>query len=44
MSDQLKQNIFAAVKAYCDANHNFDFDAKNPVIRLHEPTSLTARQ
>ncbi len=38
MTDQLKQNIFAAVNEYCAANHNFNFDPKNPIIRLHEPT------
>lgn len=40
-NEKLKQNIFAAVKEYCDANHNFKFDPKNPVIRLHEPTFST---
>ncbi|MBM3579986.1 MAG: aminotransferase class I/II-fold pyridoxal phosphate-dependent enzyme [Alphaproteobacteria bacterium] len=38
MSEQLKQKIFAAINEYCDANHNFGFDPKNPTIRLHEPT------
>lgn len=38
MTDQQKQKIFDAINEYCDANHNFEFDAKNPVIRLHEPT------
>lgn len=38
MTDQLKQKIFTAVNEYCDENHNFDFDANNPIIRLHEPT------
>lgn len=37
-NEKLKQNIFAAVNEYCAANHNFNFDPKNPVIRLHEPT------
>lgn len=40
-SEKLKQNIFAAVKEYCDVNHNFNFNPKNPVIRLHEPTFST---
>lgn len=35
---QQMNKIFAAVNEYCDANHNFTFDAKNPIIRLHEPT------
>lgn len=37
----LKDNIFKSIKAYCDQNHNFYFDAKNPVVRLHEPTFST---
>ena len=30
--------IYKAIEEYCDREHNFDFDSKNPVIRLHEPT------
>jgi len=27
-----------AIRSYCDENHNFNFDIKNPKVRLHEPT------
>lgn len=30
--------IHANVKAYCDENFKWDFDPKNPIVRLHEPT------
>jgi len=33
-----KNKIFNAIDDYCKQNHNFGFDRKNPVIRLHEPT------
>ncbi len=38
MSQEQMQKIFNAVNEYCAANHNFNFDPKNPIIRLHEPT------
>ena len=38
MTDKQKEKIFLAVNEYCQKNHNFNFDAKNPIIRLHEPT------
>lgn len=40
MADQetLRQNVTAAIEAYCDAAHDFSFDSDNPFIRLHEPT------
>ncbi len=34
--------LFAAIRngieTYCNVNHNYAFDARNPVVRLHEPT------
>lgn len=33
-----KEQIFSLVQEYCQQNHNFYFDAKNPIVRLHEPT------
>ncbi len=38
MPNSKMNKIFAAVNEYCAANHNFNFDPKNPVIKLHEPT------
>src|ERR1700727_2750314 len=35
---ELRNNIFSAIEEYCNQNHNFDFDPKNPIVRLHEPT------
>lgn len=37
-NNQLIDNVFEAVAAYCDANHGNAFDPENPVVRLHEPT------
>lgn len=37
-SDRLLADVHAAVAAYCAAQHHFEFDEKNPVVRLHEPT------
>ncbi len=34
----LKKEIFSAINNYCNKNHNFNFDPKNPIVRLHEPT------
>jgi CDP-6-deoxy-D-xylo-4-hexulose-3-dehydrase len=39
---ELLGNIEASIAAYCEQNHNFDFDQNNPVVRLHEPTFGTA--
>jgi CDP-6-deoxy-D-xylo-4-hexulose-3-dehydrase len=33
-----KELIFSNIADYCKQNHNFNFDIKNPVVRLHEPT------
>ena len=33
-----KELIFSNITDYCDQNHNFNFDPKNPIVRLHEPT------
>ena len=33
-----KESIFSDIADYCKQNHNFYFDPKNPVVRLHEPT------
>ena len=35
---ELKNTIFQYVEKYCAENHKFDFDIKNPIVRLHEPT------
>lgn len=40
-NDKLLADVHAAVKAYCDANHDFSFDPNDPVVRLHEPTFST---
>lgn len=37
MKDSM-QNVRAAVEEYCRQHHHFEFDPKNPVVRLHEPT------
>ncbi len=36
--EKLLDNVHTAIAAYCDVEHKFDFDPKNPVVRLHEPT------
>lgn len=36
--EQLLQQVFTSIQEYCDANHHFGFDAKNPTVRLMEPT------
>jgi len=33
-----KELIFSNITNYCKQNYNFNFDPKNPIIRLHEPT------
>jgi len=35
---ELLSDIHNSVAAYCAAHHQFAFDEKNPVVRLHEPT------
>ena len=37
-TDQLLANVHESVAAYCEARHDFAFDEKNPIVRLHEPT------
>lgn len=37
-TDALLTDVHRSVAAYCEAHHRFTFDAKNPVVRLHEPT------
>ena len=32
------KNAHEAINNFCYKNHNYQFDLKNPVIRLHEPT------
>ena len=39
--DELRQRITAAIAAYCDEAHKFDFAADDPMVRLHEPTFST---
>jgi CDP-4-dehydro-6-deoxyglucose reductase, E1 len=36
--DDLMNSVKRSIAEYCDAQHDFAFDAENPVIRLHEPT------
>src|SRR5260370_22750787 len=36
--DELRASIFKAVEAYCAADFGYALDAKNRVVRLHEPT------
>ena len=36
--EQLLLPIHESVAAYCKAEHDFSFDAKSPIVRLHEPT------
>lgn len=38
MTDKNLEAIAKHVQAYCDEHFNFAFDAKNPVVRLHEPS------
>ena len=33
-----KELIFSNITNYFKQNYNFNFDPKNPIIRLHEPT------
>lgn len=37
-NEQLLSNVHEAIRAYCEANHDFRFKANDPIIRLHEPT------
>ncbi|HEX3971192.1 MAG TPA: DegT/DnrJ/EryC1/StrS family aminotransferase [Stellaceae bacterium] len=39
--EQLLQQIHDSVAAYCKAEHDFSFDTKSPIVRLHEPTFST---
>lgn len=34
----LLANVEQSIQAYCDAEFNFAFNPKNPIVRLHEPT------
>ncbi|MGH2362130.1 MAG: DegT/DnrJ/EryC1/StrS family aminotransferase [bacterium] len=36
--DKDLQAVHRHIEAYCRAQHRFDFDPENPVVRLHEPT------
>ncbi len=36
--DALRANVFKAVEEYCAADFGYEFDPRNPVVRLHEPT------
>ena len=36
--DALRAAVFKAVEDYCAADFGYSFDAKNPIVRLHEPT------
>lgn len=36
--DGLLADVHKSIAAYCGAHHNFAFDEKNPVVRLHEPS------
>jgi CDP-6-deoxy-D-xylo-4-hexulose-3-dehydrase len=40
MTDRAKllAAVHASIEAYCAEAHRFDFDPKNPIVRLHEPT------
>jgi CDP-6-deoxy-D-xylo-4-hexulose-3-dehydrase len=38
---QLLGAVHAAIRAYCEAEHDFAFKANDPVVRLHEPTFST---
>jgi CDP-6-deoxy-D-xylo-4-hexulose-3-dehydrase len=33
-----KELIFSYITDYCNQNHNFSFNANDPIVRLHEPT------
>src|SRR5437879_3810665 len=37
-TEQLLADVHESVAAYCEAKHHFEFDEKNPMVRLHEPT------
>jgi len=34
----LLENVKRSIAAYCKVNHDFVFDASDPIVRLHEPT------
>lgn len=34
----MKEKIYQAIESYCAEHHNFSFDPKHPIVRLHEPT------
>jgi CDP-6-deoxy-D-xylo-4-hexulose-3-dehydrase len=36
--EKLLDDIRVSLQNYCDHEHKFTFDSKNPVVRLHEPT------
>ena len=36
--EELLQRVRDAVAAYCEAGHDFAFDPRTPIVRLHEPT------
>ena len=36
--DELRRQISEAIRTYCEAEHNFNFSASDPIVRLHEPT------
>lgn len=36
--EQLLKQVHDSVAAYCQAEHDFRFQAKSPIVRLHEPT------
>jgi len=36
--EDLKEQLYEALEAYCAAAHDTSFDADDPVVRLHEPT------
>lgn len=40
-NEELLADIHAAIRAYCEANHDFRFKPNDPVVRLHEPTFST---
>lgn len=37
-TDKLLADVHAAIRAYCEAHHDFRFQPNDPVVRLHEPT------
>ena len=36
--NRLLENVFESVRSYCESAHNYNFDKKSPIVRLHEPT------